>query len=130
MALSEHLQVDGQHQRAALGGGRALDQGFAEAAVLHHIELEPERLVDRAGDVLDRTNRHGRQRVRNAGGLCRTTREDLAVAMLHAGEADRRQRQRYRYRLTQDGGAEVALRDVDQDALAEFYAFEVGAVCP
>ena len=37
-----------------------------EAAVLHHVELEPERLVDRAGHVLDRADRHGGQRVRNA----------------------------------------------------------------
>ena len=37
-------------QRAALGGDRALDQRLDEAAVLHDVELEPERLVDLGRD--------------------------------------------------------------------------------
>jgi len=44
---------------------------------------------------------------------------DLAVAMLHAEQADRRQDQRHRGGLAQDRGGEIALGDVDQDALAE-----------
>ena len=44
MALAEHLQIDGEHQRAAFRGRGALDQGADEAAVADHIELEPERL--------------------------------------------------------------------------------------
>ena len=45
-ALPDHLQIDGEDQRAALGGHRALDQRLDEAAVLHDVELKPERLVD------------------------------------------------------------------------------------
>ena len=41
---------------AALG---ALDQRLHEAAVAHHVKLEPERLLHRLGDVLDRADRHG-----------------------------------------------------------------------
>ena len=130
MTLAEHLQIDGQDQRAAFGRQCPFDQGFAEAAVLHHIELEPERLVDRAGDVLDRADRHGRERVRDARGLRRAAGENLAVAVLHAGEADRRQRQRHRHRLADDGGGEIALRNVDQHALAQLDALQVGAVRP
>src|SRR5512132_3015460 len=38
MALAEHLEVDREHQRAALCGDGALDQRANEAAVLHHVE--------------------------------------------------------------------------------------------
>jgi hypothetical protein len=90
MALPDHLQVDGQDQRAALGRDRAFDQRFDKAAILHHIELEPERLIDGGGDVLDRADRHRALGKGNAGGLCRTAGMDLAVAMLHAEQPDRR----------------------------------------
>ena len=106
MALAEHLQVDGQHQRAAFRRRGALDQRAHEAAVLHHIELEPERLVDRRRHVLDRADRHGGERERNAGRLRRAAGEDLAVAMLHAAEPDRRERERQRDLLAEDGGGE------------------------
>src|SRR5262249_59047780 len=77
VALAEYLQVDGKHQRAALGGGSALDQSADEAAILHHVELEPERLAYRLGHVLDRADRHGGERERNARRLGRAARQDL-----------------------------------------------------
>ena len=80
MALPDHLQIDGQHQRAAFGRDGALDQRLDEAAVLHHVQLEPERLVDIGGDILDRADRHRAQRVGNAGGLRGAAGVDLAVA--------------------------------------------------
>ena len=43
VALAEDLQVERQHQRAALRGAGALDQALDEVAVAHHVELEPER---------------------------------------------------------------------------------------
>src|SRR5208282_6070273 len=61
MALAEHLQIDREHQRAAFGRGRTLDQGAREAAILHDVELKPERLVDGFRDILDRADRHGRE---------------------------------------------------------------------
>ena len=87
MALPDHLQIDGQHQRAAFGGDGALDQRLDEAAVLHDVELEPERLVDIGGDVLDRADRHRAQREGNAGGLRGAAGVNFAVAMLHAEQA-------------------------------------------
>ena len=44
---------------------------------------------------------------------------NLAVAMLHAEQADGGQDQRHRGGLAEDRGGEIALGDVDQDALAE-----------
>ncbi len=53
---------------------------------------------------------------------------NLAVAMLHAAQPDRRQDQRQRRRLTEDGGGEIAFRDIDQDALAELDLLKIVAV--
>ncbi len=128
MALAQHLEIDRKHQRAALCGGGALDQSADEAAVLHHVELEPERLVDRLRHVFDRADRHGGERERNARRLRRPAGQNLAVAMLHAAEPDRRERERKRNLLTHDCGGEIALRYVDQHALAQLDALEVLAV--
>ena len=65
-------------------------------AVAHHVELEPERLLGVRGDVLDRADAHRRERERDAELLGRARGEDLAVGVLHAGQADRRQRHRHR----------------------------------
>ena len=50
---------------------------------------------------------------------------NLAVAMLHAEQSDRRQDQRQRSGLAEDGGREIALGDVDQDALAKLDLLQV-----
>ena len=117
-----------EDERAAFGRGGALDQRADEAAILHDVELEPERLVDRRRHILDRADRHGRERERNAGRLRRPAGENLAVAMLHAAQPDRRQRQRQRGRLAQDGGRGAAPGNIDQNALAQLDALEIGAV--
>ena len=122
VALAEHLQIDGQHQRAAFRRRRALDQFADEAAVAHDVELEPERLVDRAGHVLDRIDRHGGERVGDAGRLRRAAGHDLAVAVHHAAEPDRPERERHRHLLAEDGGRGAALVDVHQHALAQLDA--------
>ena len=67
VALAEHLQVDGEHQRVALGRHRARQDVLGEAAVADHVELEPERFAGRLRHVFDRADRHGRERERNAG---------------------------------------------------------------
>ena len=111
------------------GKRHPLDQRFAEAAILHHVELEPERLLDIGGDVLDRTDRHGRQRVGDAGGLGGTAGENFAVADLHAGRADRAPGSAACLPASpRMVGALVAHGDVDEDALTEFQRLEVGAV--
>ena len=48
--------------------------------------------------------------------------------MLHAAEPDRRERERQRHLLAENGGGEIALRHVDEHALAQLDALEVGAV--
>ena len=128
VALAEDLQIDGEHQRAAFGGGGSFDQGADETAVLHDVKLEPERLVDGGRDVLDRADRHGREAKRDSGLLRGAASEDLAVTVLHAAKPDRRQRQRQRHRFAEDGGVRAPLGDVDENPLPQLDAFEIGAV--
>ena len=95
--------IDGQHQRGAFRRDRALDQRLDEAAVLHDVELKPERLVDARCDILDRADRHRALGEGNAGRLRCAAGVDLAVAMLHSEQADRREDQRHRRGLAEEG---------------------------
>ena len=119
VALAEHLQIDGEHQRVAFRRRRARQDVLGEAAVVDHVKLEPERLAGRLRHVLDRADRHGGERVGNAGGFGGARRQDLAVAVLHAGEADRGKDDGRGHLLPDHGGGEAAFGDVDQHALAQ-----------
>ena len=83
-ALANDLQIHCENERAAFGGGSAFDQGADVTAIFHDVELEPERLFDGAGDVFDRTDRHGRKREWNAGVMRRSAGENFTVAVLHS----------------------------------------------
>src|SRR5439155_17885690 len=107
---------------------RPLDQRAHKTAVLHHVELEPERFFDRRRHVLDRADRHGREAERDAGYLRGAAGQNLAVAPLHAAQPDRRERERRCHRLADHGGGKLAPRDVDQDTLAQLDGVEVAAV--
>ena len=128
MALADHLQIDGQHQRTALRLDGALDQLLDEAAILHDIELKPERLLDILGEVLDRIDRHRRERIGNAARLRGAAGVNFAVAILHAGGADRRADQRHGGLLAEDRGRGVAVGDIDQDTLAEFQLLQIRGI--
>ena len=119
VALAEDLQVERQHQRRAAGGLGPVDQVEHEIPVVHHVELEPERLLRVRGDILDRADAHRRQRERNAEFLGRLRRQDFAVGVLHAGKAGGRQRHGHRHLLADHGAFERAVGHVDQHALAE-----------
>ncbi len=54
--------------------------------------------------------------------------QDLAVAVLHAAQSDRRERKRQRRGLAEDGGLGAAIGDVEQNALAQLDALEIGAI--
>jgi hypothetical protein len=89
VTLAQHLQVEREHQGAATGRLGATDQALDEAAVAHHVHLEPERCLRGGGHVLDGADAHRRERERNAEGRGGARGQDLAVGMLHAGEARR-----------------------------------------
>ena len=125
VALAEDLQVERQHQRRAFRRLGAVDQVRDEVAVAHHVELEPERLLRYRGHILDRADAHCRQRERHAEFLRRLRRQHLAVGMLHAGQAGRRQRHRHRHLLADHRAFERAVGHVDQHALAQLDLAEI-----
>lgn len=125
VALADDLQVEGQHQRVAAGGLGAVDQAFDEIAVAHHVELEPERLADFRGDVLQGTDAHGRQGVAHAELGGGAGGEDLAVGMLHAGQPGGRDDHRHGHLLAEHAGAQRAVLDVPRDPLAQLDRGEV-----
>jgi hypothetical protein len=128
VALAEDLQVERQHQRGDAGILGALDQPGDEVAVLHHIELEPERLADMVGDVLERADAHGREREGDAGLAGGARGEDFAIGVLHAGEAGGGERDRHGDGLADHGRSQRAVGHVDGDALAQLDAGEIGLV--
>ncbi len=128
VALADHLQVEREHQRAALRDAGALDHAGHRLAVAHHVELEPEGRAGVRRDVLDRADAHGRERERDAELLSRARGVDLAVGVLHAGQADRGDGHRHLHRLADHRGGERAAFHVHGHALAQLDLLEVLAV--
>ncbi len=130
VALAEHLQIDREHERAAFGFRRPRQDVPGETAVLDDVELKPEWPARGLRDIFNRADRHRGQRVRDAGVVRGLRSENFAVAVLHAGEPDGRERKWRRDLLSKNGRRKAAVGDVDQHALAQLDVFEVAAVGP
>src|SRR5215467_5782714 len=128
MALAEHLKIDGEHERIALGSDGARENVAREATIANNVKLKPERLFGGFRNLLDRVDRHGRQGERDIGLFRRLCGENFAVAMLHAAKADRRQRNWRADFLADDGGGEASLRNIDHNALTQFDSLKIGAI--
>ena len=129
MALADDLQVQREHQRRAFRGLGPVDQALHELAVADHIDLEPERVAVGAGShVLDGADAHRGQGEGHAKLLGCARRQDLAISMLHASEADGRQRDRHGHVLPDHLRARAAVFHVDCHALAQLDLLEVGLV--
>jgi len=122
--LAEYLQIHGQHQRRAFGGLCAID----EAAVPHHVKLEPEGRARILGDVLDQADAHGREGEGNAEHFRRLGRLDLAVGDLHAGGPRRRERDRHGDRNAEHVGFERPPFQVHRDALTQLDRLKIAVV--
>ena len=125
VALANHLQIQGQHQRAATGFAGALDHVDHGLAVAHHVELEPKRRRGVGGHVLNRANAHGREDEGNAKFLRCLGGLDLAVGALHAGQAHGRDSHRHLDLGAGHGGGCGAVFHVDGHALAQLDLLEV-----
>jgi len=93
-------------------------EAFTAEQALHHVKLEPERLADRGGDILDRADRQCAQRILSTGGVRGATSEDFAVATQKPGEGDRSQSKWQGQFLAGNHRRGVAGRYVDQHSLA------------
>ncbi len=136
VALAEHLEIERKHQRGAVRGLGAVDKPADEIPVPHDVELEHEGGRAVGGHILDRADAHRRQAERDAEPGGRTCRKDLAIRMLHAGEAGGGERHGHRHIHAEHLRADGALVDVDRHALAQLVPVEVGrvgavgALCP
>ena len=128
VTLSEHLQIDRDHRRRALGVLGPVEEPLHVVVVLERVDLHPERLRGVLGHILDRADRHGRQAIGHAEPLGRLCRLDLTVGVLHPGHAHRRERHRHRHVLADHLRRGAAPGHVDGDALAQVELVEVRAV--
>jgi hypothetical protein len=129
-ALGENLQIQREHQRRAARGDRPLDQRLIEAAIAHQILLEPKRLIARRTHVLDRADGHRAQAERDAECGRRAGTQDLAVGVVQAAKARRRDGERNRGRGSRKGGRELDVGHVDHDARAQLNRIEVRRIRP
>ena len=128
MALPLDLQVERQHEGGTARCLRALDERRGEAPVAHHVELEPEGLAGGLRHVLERADRHRRERERDAEMVRRARGEDFAVRPVQAKEPDRCERHRHGDRPAEQGRRGGAPVDIDADALAQPDRLDVGLV--
>ena len=93
--------VDGDDERLVAGGRGPLDHVAHQSAVPPDVHLEPTASVPvRGGDLLDRTSRHRRQRVRHAGSLRRPGDGQLALRVGDPRVARRCEHERERQRTS------------------------------
>ena len=130
VALPQNLQVKGKHQCGTLRRLGAVDQAADVLAIAHHVELEPERFIDVLGHILDRADAHCRQRKRHTEFFGRARREDLAIGVLHAGQADGRKRHGHGEFLAGHRALQAAVFHVDRNPLAQLDARKVRGVLP
>ena len=128
VALADDLQVEGQHQRIALGGFGPVNQALYKTAVPHHVKLEPERRFGVGGNVFNGADAHGRQRERHAKFFGRTGRQNFAVGVLHARHAHGGQRHRHGHVAPHHLRAGAAAVDIDRHALAQLDALKIRRV--
>ena len=103
MALPKNLQIQRQNQSGALGRLGAINEIVDEVAILHDIQLEPERPGCNRCDVFDRADAHRRQSERNAKFFSRLRCQHFAIRVLHACQTGRCQRDGHRNLLANHG---------------------------
>ena len=97
-AFADDLQIEREHQRRALCGGRAVDQLLIEAAISHQVLLKPEGFLRGLAHILDRADGHGAQAKRNAAGSGGPCAQYFAVGVKQSREAGGSDRERHGHR--------------------------------
>ena len=119
VACARCRHVNGEHQRCHPGGLRPLQGVAHEAAILEHIQLEPDRLRALRGHFLNRTHRHCRQAKRDVFVGRRLGCLHFTASRIHAGQPDGAEDDRHRQFRAEQMGAQAQVVDIAQDALAQ-----------
>ena len=125
VARARHRHVDREHQvgRAQLPG--APHHVAHEAAVLQDVQLEPDRIRCLGRHFGQRAHRDGGLDEGDVAAAGRAHRLHFAAARIHAGQADRRQRDRQAVILAEIPRAQVQLLGAAQHALAQLDRLQV-----
>ena len=116
LALRADRRIDGQHQRAEPGIGRALDQVGVDRRVARGIELIPVVLRRDLGRRLDRVVAGARHDVRDVRVARRLGQHQIGMVAEQPRPAGRRDAERAREGLAENRLCLVALRHVDEIA--------------
>ncbi len=128
MPLPHDLQVQRDNNGRTFGGTCAVKETLHKVIVFERVDLKPERVGGVFGHILDRANRHGGQRERDAELSGRAGGFDLAVSALHARKTDRGEGHRHRHILTDHLACSVAVGHIHRDPLLEPDLIEIGCV--
>ena len=123
--LAQHLQVQRDDERRTPRVARPVDQALHVIVVGQRIDLKPKGFFGVLGDVLDGTDRQGREGEGHAECLGGAGGLDLAVGALHPGHAHRGQRHRHGDILTDHPARGAAVRHVHRDPLAQTNLAEI-----
>lgn len=118
-----HVDREDQVARAQLPS--AAHHVAHEGAVFQDVELEPDRLGGLGGDFGQGADRDGRLDEGDVAVAGSAYCLHLAAAGIHAGQADRGQRDREVVALAEPFGADVELGGAAQDALAQLDRLQV-----
>ena len=122
------MQVDSDDGRGTVGRLGAIEEAAHEVVVLQGIDLHPEGFGGVGSHILDGADGHGGQAIGEAEFFCGFGSFDLAIRVLHAGEADGGEGDGHGHVLTDKLGGRAAVGHVDGNALAEANLVEVGGV--
>ena len=128
MALANDLQIQRQHQGAALGIFGALNHAGHGLAVAHHVQLKPKWRGGVLGNVFDGADAHGREGEGDAKFFRRPRGVNFAIGVLHAGQPHRGDAHRHAGLLAHHGGGGAAPFHVYRHALAEFDGVKIAFV--
>ncbi len=128
IARARHRHVDRKDQRLNPRRLRAFERVAHEAAILQHIELEPDRRAGLALHLVDRADRYRRQGEGHLLGRCCARGLNLTASCIHAGQPDRSQHHRHAKRLAKQGSGKIDVGNIAQHPLAQRHVGQVGDV--
>ena len=128
IAQAQRRQIDGEDQRLDAGGLCARQHILHEAAILQHIELQPDRPLAGRGDLLDRAHGEGGENEGHALFRRRLRALNLAAPREHARHADGRDQHGELRRDAEPLRREIDIGDALHHALAQRHARKIGPI--
>ena len=130
IARAGQRHVDREYQGLDAGGLGAFQHIAHEAAILEHVELEPDRARALRLHFFERADRHGGKREGHAMGSRSARGLHFTAAGIHPGQPNRREHDRQGHVFAKQGGGGGQPAHVAQHVLADAQRLEIGLVPP